>query len=63
MGLVYASIEVTNITGTEGIYSMPFLVDTGTTDTVIPANELDKLGIKREYKRNYKQRILSCLKN
>ena len=53
MGLVYAVTEVTNITGGEGIYSMPFLVDTGATDTVIPANELDKIGVKREYKRNY----------
>ena len=33
---------------------MPFLVDTGATDTIIPANELDKLEIKREGKRNYK---------
>ena len=53
MGLVYAVTEVTNITGGESIYSMPSLVDTGATDTIIPANELEKLGIKREGKRNY----------
>ena len=53
MGLVYAVTEVTNITGGEENYTMPFLVDTGATDTIIPANELDKLGIKREGKRNY----------
>ena len=53
MGLVYAITEVTNITGGEESYSMPFLVDTGATDTVIPANELERLGIKREGKRNY----------
>ena len=53
MGLVYAVTEVTNITGGEGRYTMPFLVDTGATDTVIPADELEKLGIKREGKRNY----------
>ena len=53
MGLVYTVTEVTNITGGGENYSMPFLVDTGATDTIIPANELDKLGIKREGKRNY----------
>jgi clan AA aspartic protease len=53
MGLVYAVTEVTNIMGGEENYSMPFLVDTGATDTIIPANELEKLGIKREGKRNY----------
>ena len=53
MGFVYASTEVTSILGGEGSYTMPFLVDTGATDSIIPANELDKLGIKREGKRNY----------
>ncbi|MCL2775308.1 MAG: clan AA aspartic protease [Oscillospiraceae bacterium] len=53
MGFVYAVTEVTNIMGGEESYSMPFLVDTGATDTVIPANELEKLGIKREEKQNY----------
>ena len=53
MGLVYAVTEITNILGGEESYSMPFLVDTGATDTIIPANELEKLGVKREGKRNY----------
>ena len=53
MGFVYAVTEVTNIMGGEENYSMPFLVDMGATDTIIPANELDRLGIKREGKRNY----------
>jgi len=53
MGFVYASTEVTNITGGEESYSMPFLVDTGATDSIIPANELDKLGVKREDKQKY----------
>ena len=53
MGFVYAVTEVTNILNSEENYTMPFLVDTGATDTIIPANELDKLGIKREGKRNY----------
>ena len=53
MGLIYTVTEVTNIMGGEEKYSMPFLVDTGATDTIIPANELERLGIKREGKRNY----------
>ena len=53
MGFVYAVTEVTNIMGGEENYTMPFLVDTGATDTIIPSNELERLGIKREGKRNY----------
>ena len=53
MGFVYAIAKVTNIMGGDGSYTMPFLVDTGATDTIIPSDELDKLGIKRESKRNY----------
>ena len=53
MGLVYAVTEVTNILGGKENYTIPHLVDMGATDTIIPANELEKLGIKREGKRNY----------
>ena len=53
MGLVYAVTEVTNIKNDAGRFTMPFLVDTGATDTVIPANELEKIGIDRESKRAY----------
>ena len=53
MGLVYAVTEVTNIKGVGGSFSMPFLVDTGAADTIIPANELEKIGISREGKRAY----------
>ena len=53
MGLVYAVTEVTSIKGGAGSFSMPFLVDTGATDTVIPSNELERIGISREGKRTY----------
>ena len=53
MGFVYASAEVTNIKGGDEKYSVPFLVDTGSTDTVIPSRELERLGINRESKRDY----------
>ena len=53
MGLIYAVTEVTSINGNSGSFTMPFLVDTGATDTVIPASELDKIGVAREGKRTY----------
>ena len=53
VGFVYATVEVTNITGGGAKYAVPFLVDTGATDTVIPASELDKIGVKREFKGSY----------
>ena len=53
MGLIYAVTEVTSIQSGAPGFTMPFLVDTGATDTVIPANELDKIGVARESKRTY----------
>ena len=53
MGLVYAVTEVSSIKGDAGSYTMPFLVDTGATDTIIPSNELEKIGVTRENKRSY----------
>ena len=41
MGFVYASTEVKNIYGGDEKYYMPFLVDTGATDSVIPGNKLE----------------------
>jgi len=52
MGLVYAKTEVTSIGG-GGCFSATFLVDTGATDTVVPAKELEKIGVTREGKRDY----------
>ena len=53
MGFVYAVTDVKNIMGGEESYSLPFLVDMGATDSIIPSNELERLGVKRESKRNY----------
>ena len=53
MGFVHARTEVTNITGGDTTYSAMFLVDTGSTDTIIPSDELEKPGITRERKRSY----------
>nr|AGS53756.1 hypothetical protein [uncultured bacterium contig00146] len=53
MGFVYAMTEVTNVAGDGGCYRASFLVDTGAIDTVIPANELDTIGVARKNKRSY----------
>jgi clan AA aspartic protease len=53
MGIVYALTEVTNIRGGAETLSMPFLVDTGATDTVISASELERIGVAREDKNVY----------
>jgi len=53
MGLVCAVAEVSNIKDGTGSYKMPFLVDTGATDTVVPSDELEKIGVTREGKRSY----------
>ena len=53
MGFVYADTKITKITGGKKSYSMPFLVDTGSTNSVIPEDKLDDIGIKREFKECY----------
>jgi len=53
MGLVYAVTEITNLKSDAGSFAMPFLVDTGATDTIVPANELEKIGVAREGSRAY----------
>jgi len=53
MGLVYANVKVTNIRENGGSFSAQFLVDTGATDTIIPADELEKIGVERVQKNSY----------
>jgi clan AA aspartic protease len=53
MGFVHANTEITNVVGDGGCYCASFLVDTGAIDTVIPANELDNIGVARKKKRSY----------
>jgi clan AA aspartic protease len=54
MGYVYADVEITNVKEDGGCFSRSILVDTGAYDTAIPANELEKIGVEREYKETYK---------
>jgi clan AA aspartic protease len=60
MGYVYTNVEITNITGDGGCFARPFLVDTGAYDTVVPADELEKIGVTRESKETYKLADGSC---
>ncbi|MDR0220314.1 MAG: hypothetical protein LBI54_02790 [Lachnospiraceae bacterium] len=48
MGVVYADTELTNLKEDGGSYACPFLVNTRATYSVVPAQELDKIGVARE---------------
>jgi len=52
VGLVYSNVEVANFKNDDS-FSMSFLVDTGSTDTVIPSDKLEQIGIERKRKRDY----------
>jgi clan AA aspartic protease len=45
MGLVHIDAAVMRFHGTNGRYEAKFLVDTGATDTMVPASELVRIGI------------------
>src|SRR5256885_2389772 len=45
MGLTYVDVAVLRLTGENGRYESRFLVDSGATDTMVPASELVRIGI------------------
>lgn len=45
MGLTYVDVAVMRLTGENGRYESTFLVDSGATDTMVPASELARIGI------------------
>ncbi len=53
MGATRITVKIENLTKTKKGYESVFLVDTGATDCLAPANELKKAGIKPEGKRIY----------
>lgn len=53
MGFVHVDAEITNVTEDGGCFSRSFLVDTGAMNTVVPANELEKIGVARKGKETY----------
>jgi len=45
--------KLTSLHGPHGCFEAVFLVDTGATDSVAPADELQKIGVKPEGKMSY----------
>ena len=52
MGLTHVAVTIKNV-GSEDSYTADFLVDTGAIDSLAPASELKRMGIKPSGKRRY----------
>ena len=48
MGLTKVTTKLTSFVAPESSYEAIFLVDTGATDSMAPADELEKIGVARE---------------
>jgi clan AA aspartic protease len=53
MGLTKVTAKITAFGNGEKSFESLFLVDTGTTDSMVPAPELEKIGVKKEGKMSY----------
>jgi clan AA aspartic protease len=53
MGLPRVTAKITAPRDSVKSYEAVFLVDTGATDSLVPAPELDKIGLRREGKMTY----------
>jgi clan AA aspartic protease len=53
MGLTKVTTKLTNFLDPKKSFESLFLVDTGATDSMAPADELEKLGIKQEGRMTY----------
>ena len=53
MGLTRVTTKITALGDGEESYEAVFLVDTGATDSLVPAPELEKIGLRREGKMTY----------
>jgi clan AA aspartic protease len=53
MGLVKVTVKLTSLAGMEEAYEAVFLVDTGATDSMAPADEMRKLAIREEGRTSY----------
>ncbi len=47
MGLTKVTAKLTSLDGPQGTYEAPFLVDTGASDSMAPADELEKIGVAK----------------
>ena len=48
MGLTRVTTRLGNTTSPDRYYEALFLVDTGATDCMVPAGELERIGVRRE---------------
>ena len=57
MGLTKVTTKISPFHDGQKFYEAVFLVDTGATDSMIPAPELEKIGVKKEGKMAYELAI------
>jgi clan AA aspartic protease len=53
MGLIHILVKLKSLASTNGTYEAKFLVDTGATDSLVPASELARIGVKPVGKTSY----------
>jgi len=53
MGLTKVTAKLTGLTRPAQTYEADFLVDAGATDSMAPANELEKIRVRKEGKMSY----------
>ncbi len=47
MGITKVTAKITSLEGARASYEEVFLVDTGATDSLVPANELEQISVRR----------------
>lgn len=53
MGLIRLEVRLRNLGAPNGAYEAKFLVDTGATDSLVPASELSRIGVQPVGKKTY----------
>ena len=53
MGITKVTTKVTSLEGAQGSYEEVFLVDTGAADSMVPADELQNIGVRQVGKMAY----------
>ncbi len=53
MGITQVTVAIKGLDEPSGVYEALFLVDTGATDSLAPADELEKIGVRRLGKMSY----------
>lgn len=53
MGLIRLTVRLKSLASSNGTYEAEFLVDTGGTDSLVPASELNRIGVQPVGKTSY----------